>query len=354
MPPELREPGIMGDATAFKMPARQEAAEPKSLVPTPRQQELKEAMGEEAFAVWEARCNALISQKIARRSESENEDAAEPEPWMIADIQRSLKEILATEVISLDFFDALLDRITIAPENRRADNGNFMMLGAEPEDGEIIIYPRYFEPDAKFHPEHVLAHDLGELMHIHADNAEYSQYRADPALALDGNYVDETRAKLGDAAAEREAYCETFADVIRSKTGVETAARRYLRYANRVEVFEQLDSPEGEQRADYLMSESMNLRTIILQQNETLLPQLQERAAARRAAAELPAEAPAVEPVPMLEASVARAEEVEEIDVDDIIFDEIMVQTMQPEPQPVPKRPRNKVLQVLCDFFDVK
>jgi hypothetical protein len=189
---------------------------------------------------------------------------------------------LATRVLSFELFDALVDHVVIVQEDRVAANGHKMIIGANPDAAALVVYPRFFEKDMSFSREHALAHDIGELLFNQVNQAEYASYKADSAYALDGDYVEDTRRKLGDEDADREAFCETYADVITSKSAMETACRRYLRYSDPTRYQSLMATPEGAKQVDHLMQESFSLRSFLLHQQHALLPDLQDQAEERR------------------------------------------------------------------------
>lgn len=347
MSPEFREPHGMMEMEEEPQPTVAPASDPEPaahelverevdearIAPQgTRQDQLRAERGAEWFEEWEAECDAVIDQKLALNHDSEN--ISPNFERHSTEMKHYVKEILATETMSLEFFDALVDHIVIAQADTQAESGNLMMISASPEHAALILYPRFFSAEVDFDREHAIAHDIGELAYGHMDQEEYGQYKVDPAFAIEGAYVDETRAILGDESADREAFCETFADVIRSQSGMETACRRFLRYEDTSRFDAMMATAEGRHHIDYLAYESMNLRAIILRQGETLLPAIQEEADARRATGSVEAD-------------------MEDWELALWAIDDDQLLRMAPPPQ-VTQAKSGAFMQKLFDFFGVK
>ncbi len=183
-------------------------------------------------------------------------------------VEKLLKEIVGRGNISPELFDAIVGEIVILPQDKKAANGH-RYIGAA-RNGVLFLFPQFFkgpDQDNRFDPEHVIAHELGELAYAAVDDAnqplidptEYRAFKAAPPWAINGDYVDSESPEH----QEREEWAETMADFLRSTTAAEMFARRMERVqdpSKKRALSQSLATREGEARFDYLMQETYFLR----------------------------------------------------------------------------------------------
>lgn len=240
--------------------------------PEEKEESRFEQLPEKERQEWQA----VIEKKLAHAKESGVEAA------VYQQLEGYLQEIVARQNISPEAFDVLVSQVIIESEDRKASNGNYYRGAANPEAGTIHIFPKFFEIEegTQFDPEHVIAHELGELAFRLTDDEEkpifdheeYQVFKAQPPFAMNGDYVDQATQPEHQF---REEFAETFADFLRSGDAMEMFARRIQRYRHPEQIRDQLiGSPEGDAQRDYLLQESAFLRSFfqraLVDRKETL------------------------------------------------------------------------------------
>jgi hypothetical protein len=226
--------------------------------------------------------SALIQEKLSNGSGFERLPQESQEMLV-----RCFEEIVGRGNITPELFDLMLDRVVIHDEDRKAANDNDYISGAVPTHGEIHIFPKFFRgPDAEneFVPEHVIAHELGELAFGLRDRdgnqlfvlRDYLQYRLPEEHAVNGKYVDSWE---DEEVRQREEFAESFADFLRSQTGGEMLVRRFQR-VNDWEVIQTRFRDESTRaHVNALLTESQSLHAFFMrgiQENHEQIKQLLE------------------------------------------------------------------------------
>lgn len=176
-------------------------------------------------------------------------------------------------------FDGIVAHIVIKTEDQiRQETGTKYVGSAHPSQEGLVLYPEFFrergEDEPKIDQAHVLTHELGELAYRFFEKKgmleQYAGYKLKGEWARDGDYVDSEK----DEHKSREEFAETFGDWLISSGNAEMLLSRFERYDDSSQFVTMAQTEEGQKHLDYLLGESMSLRSFLHSAMTDLKPDL--------------------------------------------------------------------------------